>query len=112
MELLWIISVTFLALIAAYFVGGYLDRRTRALQEQEERRQRERYLTELADFSLGFALRLTEQGLAGEEGAQGIACLLCQYLSDYSGKGCSEQEWRWLQKQLQEGRPEALGTAS
>lgn len=113
MELLWIITVTLLALIAAYFVGGYLDRRTRALQEQEEEQQRERYLAELADFSLGFARRLTEQGYAGEKGAQGIACLLCRYLSDYSGQGCSEQEWLWLQKHLrEEGEAGASGTAS
>ena len=100
MELIWIIFVTTLAVTAAYFAGGFLDRRARARQEEEESLQRAQYLARLADFSRGFTRRLAEGGLLAQESAPEIACALCRYLSDYSGEGCSEEEWAWLKGQL------------
>ena len=100
MELMWIIFVTFLAVAAAYCAGGYLDRKTRARQEQEERHRREEYLSLTAEFARGFSGLLVGRGLANKEAAFEISCLLCQYLEKYSEESYAGEEWEQLKNWL------------
>lgn len=100
MELLWIIFITVLAVTAAYYAGGYLDRRTRERQAAEDRQRREKYLERMAGFARGFASLLVRRGLAMEKDAPAIACALSRYMEGYSDEGYTKEEWEKLKKQL------------
>lgn len=100
MELLWIIFITFLAVTAAYYAGGYLDRRTRTRQAEEDHRRRAEYLARTAEFARGFAGLLVQRGLAREESVFEIACMLGKYLEKYSDESYTSGEWEQLKEQL------------
>lgn len=96
MELLWIVFITFLAVTAAYYAGGYLDRRARARQQQEEGRRREEYLARVEGFAGGFAGLIVRRGLADKKALPEIACLLSRYLEKYSEEQYTPEEWEQL----------------
>ncbi|MCI8623145.1 MAG: hypothetical protein HFG26_05720 [Provencibacterium sp.] len=100
MELLWIIFVTALALTAAYYAGGYLDRRTRERQEEEDKTRRAEYLEQMAGFARGFAELLVRRGLAERGAVPEIACALSRYTAGYSEESYTGEEWRQLEAAL------------
>ena len=100
MELLWIIFITALAVTAAYYAGGFLDRRAREQQQAQERIHREESLAQLAAFVRGFAGLLVRRGLAGQDSAPEISCLLSRYIAGFSEEGYTQEEWARLEAQL------------
>jgi len=79
--MLWLILVSVLAVIAAYFLGGWMDKEADRRKEEEVRAWRAR----VEEFALRQAKGLADASLLPKHAVDAAAKLLARYLMEEAG---------------------------